>query len=57
MDRVCTFGIALALILPAGLLSGQETPTLAPGTRVRVSVPKARLLRLAHGASTRQKRH
>lgn len=41
MDRDCTYGIALALILPAGLLSGQETPTLVPGTRVRVSVPKA----------------
>ncbi len=35
MKRICCF--ALALGLPLGAINAQETPTLAPGARVRVT--------------------
>lgn len=41
MNRVGAYGIALALALPPSFLDAQETPILAPGARVRVSIPKS----------------
>jgi hypothetical protein len=42
MKWICC--LALTLALPLGAPAAQETPTLAPGTRVRVTTPNGRVV-------------
>ena len=42
MKWICC--LALTLALPLGAPAAQETPTLAPGTRVRVTTPDGRVV-------------